>query len=142
MASQARKYRGYRTQTVVAEYLSANWANALSAGAGRQGKDITGVPFDCEVKARADFSPKAWLDQLSKRSDGELGFFVMRLNGQGERAGEYLAGLPLAALVELLLKAGYGELQETQRPIYCTCGATIIEGTTCKVCKLLDERAF
>ena len=65
MASQHRKHRGYRTQKCVAEYLKRWFPYAESAGAGRQGSDILGVPFDIEVKARNDksFQPKAWLDQ-------------------------------------------------------------------------------
>jgi hypothetical protein len=55
------------------------------------GKDIVNVPFDVEVKARAGFQPLAYLKQLKARtsSSGELGFGVIRLNGQGEDASEY-----------------------------------------------------
>jgi len=73
---------------VVAQYLSTVWPFA-SVGRGN-GKDIQSVPFDCEVKARAGFQPKAVLEQIRKRTalSGELGFAVLRLNGQGENAAE------------------------------------------------------
>jgi hypothetical protein len=36
------------------------------------------VPFDIEVKARADFQPQEWLRQAAKRADGkELPFVVV-----------------------------------------------------------------
>lgn len=49
------------------------------------GKDIVNVPFDVEVKARAGFQPLAYIKQLKARTSisGELGFGVIRLNGQG-----------------------------------------------------------
>ena len=53
--TQHRKYRGFATERIVAQYLSTVWANA-NVGRGK-GKDITGVPFDCEVKARKGFNP-------------------------------------------------------------------------------------
>jgi hypothetical protein len=110
MASQSRKYRGFSTERVVAKYLSAWWPHAnIGRGAG---KDITGVPFDVEVKARSAFQPKAWIDQVTKRASktGDLPLVVSRLNGQGENSPEdYLAFMRLGDLVDLLLKAGYGD---------------------------------
>ena len=85
-----RKDRGFRTERVVAAYLSQWWRSA-SVGRGA-GKDITNVPFDVEVKARSAFQPLEWLRQATKRADGkELPFVVCRMNGQGEDASEYLA---------------------------------------------------
>ncbi len=66
MASQARKHRGFRTERVVAEYLSTWWQGAC-VGRG-SGKDIVNVPFDIEVKARAGFQPptKGHLEVVKK----------------------------------------------------------------------------
>jgi hypothetical protein len=49
MASQSRKHRGFRTERVVAQYLSTVWSGA-SVGRG-SGKDIVNVPFDAENEA-------------------------------------------------------------------------------------------
>lgn len=138
MASQSRKHRGYRTQRVVAQYLSQWWEHAESAGAGRQGKDITGVPFDLEIKARTAFSPKAWLDQVRQRVViGELPIVVMRFNGQGEDASTYGAMLRFDDLVSLLLKAGYGtEALQVER---CKgCGGWM--QSICTTCRIGDNR--
>jgi hypothetical protein len=134
MASQHRKHRGYRTQKVVAEFLQKWFPYADSAGAGRQGSDITGVPFDIEVKARSAFQPKAWLDQTRKRSDGKLSVVVMRFNGQGEDAGEYGAMLRFSDLIQLLNKVDYSEW--FQEPSRCQgCGTWLINDDYCTKCK-------
>ena len=134
MASQHRKHRGYRTQKVVAEFLQKWFPYADSAGAGRQGSDITGVPFDIEVKARSAFQPKAWLDQTRKRSDGTLSVVVMRFNGQGEDAGEYGAMLRFSDLIQLLNKVDYSEW--FQEPSRCQgCGTWLINDDYCTKCK-------
>ena len=69
------------------------------------GKDIVNVPFDAEVKSRTGFQPLSYLRQLKARTDisGELGFGVLRLNGQGEDAAEYACIIRLADLLPLLL---------------------------------------
>jgi hypothetical protein len=126
--SQSRKHRGYRTEKVVAAYLSQWWSHAVANGAGRSGKDVTGVPFDIEVKARSAFQPKAWIDQVIKRNTGgELPFVVCRMNGQGEDAEKYLAFMQLGDLVNLMLRAGYAEMQgnlQDLEPMRCNkCGA-------------------
>ena len=111
--SQNRKYRGYATEKLVAKYFANWWPFALSTGAGRSGSDVTGVPyFDIEVKARADFQPKAWIDQTEKRTteNGDKPLVVCRLNGQGEAVGNYLAFMRLSDLVDLMRKAGYDKI--------------------------------
>jgi len=114
MPSQSRKHRGYKSQSIVADYLKANgWPYAQSTGAGRSGTDVTGTPgIDWEVKARKDFNPTAAVKQLKERSaTGVLPLAVLRLNGQGEaNIGEWVAVLRLADLVDLLKKAGYPDL--------------------------------
>ena len=145
--SQSRKHRGYRTEKVVATYLSRWWPHAVANGAGRSGKDVTGVPFDIEVKARSAFQPKAWIDQVTKRGDvgGDLPIVVARMNGQGEDASQYLAFMRLGDLVNLLLSAGYGNLQKELRelePERCSqCGAWSFKDVPCRTCQKENEEA-
>jgi hypothetical protein len=105
--TQSRKHRGYRTERVVAEYLS-RWWEAATVGRGA-GQDIYNVPFDIEIKARTGLDIKGTLRQIKARTDKSklLGFACFRLNGQGETPAEYVAMLSLGDLVELLLAAGY-----------------------------------
>ena len=142
MASQARKHRGFRTERVVAEYLSTWWSGAC-VGRG-SGKDIVNVPFDVEVKARAGFQPLAYLKQLKARtsSSGELGFGVIRLNGQGEDAAEYCAIIRLADLLPLLiLKYGHLDNEPTDADIdRCSgCGSYMIR--KCLTCQPMTTDA-
>jgi len=102
------------------------------------GKDIVNVPFDVEVKARAGFQPLAYLKQLKARTStsGELGFGVIRLNGQGEDAAEYCAIIRLADLLPLLiLKYGHLTSEPTDADIdRCTsCGSYMIR--KCLTCQ-------
>ena len=136
MASQARKHRGFRTERVVAQYLSTVWTGA-TVGRGN-GKDIVNVPFDVEVKARSGFQPLAYLKQLKARTSisGELGFGVIRLNGQGEDARDYAAIIRLEDLLPLLqLKYGHITSEPTEADIdRCTgCGSYMIR--KCLTCQ-------
>jgi hypothetical protein len=133
-----RKDRGYRTERVVAAYLSQWWR---SAGVGRgAGKDIIGVPFDVEVKARSAFQPLEWLRQASKRAaiSNEIPIVCCRMNGQGEDAREYLAFMRFADLVQLLLDAGYGDIQKDSvelEPERCAqCGSWKLVDVKCRTC--------
>ena len=136
--TQSRKHRGYRTERVIESYLSQWWENA-SVGRGA-GKDIHNVPFDCEIKARTEFQPLAWLKQVTKRvaASNELPFVVCRMNGQGEDAAEYLAFMRFGDLVQLLLKAGYGDIQTDSvqlEPERCTkCGSWKLKDVPCTTC--------
>ena len=136
--SQSRKHRGYRTERVVESYLRTWWENA-SVGRGA-GKDIHHVPFDAEIKARSEFAPLSWLKQVSKRAatHKELPFVVCRMNGQGEDAAEYLAFMRFGDLVQLLLKAGYGDIQKDSvelEPERCNqCGSWKIKEVPCRTC--------
>ena len=108
------------------------------------GKDIVNIPIDIEVKARSDFNPMEWMRQSRKRTEknGELNVVVCRMNGMGEDAAEYLSFIKFSDLVALLVKAGYAEFQaDTDKlvPIYCTCGNTIMEGSSCSICEKLDN---
>ena len=136
MASQHRKHRGFRTERVVAQYLSTVWKGA-TIGRG-SGKDIVNVPFDVEVKARAGFQPLAWLKQSRARTSvsGELGFCVLRLNSQGEDAHEYAALIRLGDLLPLLqLKYGHIDHEPTEADIArCqACGSYMI--ARCLTCQ-------
>ena len=142
MASQHRKHRGFRTERVVAQYLSTVWKGA-TIGRG-SGKDIVNVPFDVEVKARAGFQPKAYLAQLKARTaiSGELGFGVIRLNGQGEDAREYAAIIRLEDLLPLLqLKYGHIDHEPTEADIArCqACGSYMI--ARCLTCQPMTTDA-
>jgi hypothetical protein len=102
------------------------------------GKDIVNVPFDVEVKARAGFQPLAYIKQLKARTalSGELGFGVIRLNGQGEDAREYAAIIRLEDLLPLLiLRYGHLDKEPTEADIdRCTdCGSYMIR--KCLTCQ-------
>jgi len=137
--SQSRKHRGYRTERVVASYLSEWWSGA-SVGRG-MGKDIVNIPMDIEVKSRSQFSPMEWLRQVKKRTEetGEKSIVVCRMNGQGEKAGDYLAFMQFSDLVQLLLQAGYGDIQTDSvqlEPERCTqCGSWKLVNVPCRTCK-------
>jgi hypothetical protein len=134
--TRSRKDRGFRTERVVAAYLSQWWRNA-SIGRGA-GKDIHNVPFDIEVKARSDFQPLAWLKQVEKRTQGkELSAVVCRMNGQGEDASQYLAFMRFQDLIQLLLPI-YADINKDSvelEPERCNqCGSWKIKEVPCRTC--------
>jgi len=136
MASQARKHRGFRTERVVAQYLSTVWQGAC-VGRGN-GKDIVNVPFDAEIKSRTGFQPLAYIKQYKARTaiSGELGFAVLRLNGQGENAEDYACVIRLGDLLPLLqLKYGHLTSEPTEADIdRCSgCGSYMIR--KCLTCQ-------
>jgi len=128
-----RKHRGYRTQKVIAEYLKQWWQYADTAGAGRQGEDILNIPtLSIEVKARADFQPLAWIKQAQSNAANKLPMVIMRCNGQGEDAGEYLAFVKVKDIMPIL-----ADLLPTSEITRCTsCGAwTFEERKRCLSCQ-------
>ena len=140
MASQHRKHRGYATERAVADYLRTWWQGA-SVQRGN-GKDVINVPYDLEIKSRADFSPMEWLRQSKARTErsGELSAVVVRMNGQGTtKIGEYLTFLSFDDFVQLLLRAGYGDIQTDSvqlEPERCTqCGSWKLENVPCRTCE-------
>jgi len=143
MASQHRKHRGYKTQRNVADYFKEQgWPFAHSIGAGAQGSDVQGLPFDVEVKARKALDLGQTIKQIKARSKG-LGFAVARLNGQGDDASKYVAFMDLETLVKLLKQAGWDKMPigETE-PIRCQkCGAWKIMGVICQVCQNITFNA-
>ena len=136
-----RKDRGLRTERVVQQYLSQWWESAaIGRGAG---KDVLNVPFDIEVKARSSFQPLAFLKQSEARAKGqEKSIVVCRMNGQGENPGNYLAFMRLSELVDLLLMAGYGNIQKDSvqlEPERCTsCGSWKLKDVPCRTCANAD----
>lgn len=137
MSVNSRRHRGFRTERVVAEYLSRIWENA-TVGRG-MGKDISGVPFDIEIKARSAISLPELMRQIEARTSksGELGFGCLRLNGMGETPENYLAVIRLGDLVQLLIQSGYGdyksELKESDITRCPKCGFWMF--TKCSVCE-------
>lgn len=111
----ARKARGMRTQLVVAQwYAGHGFPYAESAGAGRQGRDILGLPgLAPEVKARTGFEPLAWIKQAEDNAGGDLPYVVLRCNGQGETTvGDWPVLMKLSHHTGLLRAAGYGDEEE------------------------------
>ena len=109
-ANASRKRRGADTQAVVARWFQGNgWQYAESAGAGRQGSDITGMPgLACEVKARRAYSPLAWLRQASVNSG--LPFVIHRPDGLGPASVDsWPVTLRLSDFTILLHEAGFGD---------------------------------
>ena len=140
--SRHSKDRGLRTERVVSAYL-AQWWHGATVGRG-SGTDVVNFPMDVEIKARKDFSPLEYLKQSKKRTEktGELSLVICRMNGQGETPEDYLAFMNLGQLVQILLKAGYADIQSNSiqlEPTYCTCGNTIMEGSPCHICEKLDN---
>ena len=133
-----RKTRGYRTQKVIADYLKQWWEYADTAGAGRQGEDILNIPtLSIEVKARADFQPLAWIKQAESNAAGKLPMVIMRCNGQGEDAGEYLAFVKVKDIMPILHLVA-----PTDIPAHCDkCGAWTFMERKCLSCQLMNTNA-
>lgn len=90
----ARHARGRRTNRVVAAWLAVRgWPDATPTFGSEPGQDVKNLDgWSVEVKARADFDPRRWLRQAqANAADGQRAVCVVRMNGQGEDAGEYLA---------------------------------------------------
>jgi hypothetical protein len=112
MASQSRKFRGYKSQRIVATWLRVHgWPHARAIGAGESGADIVEVlDIEVEVKARRGFSPLAAMNQQARRADGRLPFTVLRMDGQGEVAiAAWPVVIRLDHFTQLLNDAGYGD---------------------------------
>jgi hypothetical protein len=140
--SQSRKYRGYATERSVATYLSQWWSGATVQRGN--GKDVVNVPFDCEIKSRTQFSPMEFLRQAAKRAavSHDLPFVVCRMNGQSDKqeaVPEYLAFMRFGDLVQLLLKAGYADIQtdsDKLEPERCAqCGSWKLVNVPCRTCE-------
>ena len=133
--NKSRKVRGRRTEHVVANYFRERWGSTSVVNSGASGSDVLGTPFDIEVKARAAFQPKAWIDQQKKRDDGRLKFVVMRCNGQGENPDDYVFIARLGDMMPLL-----EDKVPSDAIIRCKgCGTWTTEGRTCEVCESIKS---
>lgn len=109
MSNQSRKDRGMETQKLVTLWFRARgWPHAESAGSGRPGVDVLGMPgLAPEVKARRQLNLTAWLKQ-AKAQPG-LPFVVHRPDGYGEaRLADWPVTMRLEDFTQLLHDAGYG----------------------------------
>ena len=133
MVQNSRKVRGRRTEHIVANYFSSIWETARAVNSGASGSDVLGTPFDIEVKARAAFQPKAWIDQQKKRDEGKLKFVVMRCNGQGENPEDYVFIARLGDMMPLL-----EDKVPSEAIVRCKgCGSWTTEGRICEVCEVI-----
>jgi hypothetical protein len=135
MVSKARKVRGRRTEIIVANYFAKVWGSAKAVNNGASGSDILDTPFDIEVKARAAFQPKAWIDQQKKRDEGKLKFVVMRCNGQGENPEDYVFIARLGDMMPLL-----EDKVPSEAIVRCKgCGTWTVDGRVCEVCEVIQS---
>src|SRR6266568_2227670 len=92
--TNARQARGKRTNVVVAAWLRGHgWPDAEPTVGAEMGRDVRKVAGHAiEVKARTGFNPLDWLRQANAhvRSRGERPCVIIRCNGQGENAADYL----------------------------------------------------
>lgn len=102
--------RGLRLQNALAVYLRHWWPLAESAGAGRNGTDVTNTPgVVWESKTAREFKPTMFVDQAKKAAkNGALPVVVYFPDGCGEKATDAaLAILPLGRLMKILEEAEY-----------------------------------
>jgi hypothetical protein len=114
MTSPHRKHRGIATQVHAAEWFRDHgFPYATDAGPGRPGRDLLNlVGLAGEVKARAGFSPLAWIRQATATAAGDLPFVLLRCNGQGPKViGDWPVLIRLEDFTALVRAAGYGDRQ-------------------------------
>lgn len=132
--TNSRRRRGRNTEKLVADYLANYWENVSAVASSLGGSDVLGIPgFDVEVKARSGFQPLEALKQQDKRKGSQKGLIIMRLNGQGEDVGEYIAIMRVKELVPLLQKH-----HPTEGVTRCQCGNWIVIGRECQICLAMD----
>lgn len=120
--SAYRRRRGNETQNAVADWFKEHgWPHAESAGSGRRGTDVLGLPgLLVEVKARRELRLLEWLKQHSLpamlgRPDSWAHVFVVhRPDGMGPAQ---IQGWPVTMRLDdftaLLREAGYGGTGES-----------------------------
>ncbi len=101
--------RGLRLQNALAAYLSHWWPLAESAGAGRNGTDVTNTPgVVWESKTAREFKPAAFVRQARAAAGGALPVVVYWPDGCGAgSAASALAIMPLGRLMEILEAGEY-----------------------------------
>ena len=114
MTTQSRKYRGYASEEIVAQWFRDHGWPYAKAGQRGKGTDVSGMPgLDIEVKARGGFSPLAWLRQVAARKAAAAplsprGAVVFRCNGQGPKSvGAWGVLLTLEDFTDMLVELGY-----------------------------------
>jgi hypothetical protein len=114
----ARKARGSATQIIAAAwYRRHGFPYCTDAGAGRIGRDLLNmIGLAGEVKARAGFSPLAWIKQAKANAvPGEVPFVLLRCNGQGEATvADWPVILRNEDFTRLVRAAGYGDPLEEE----------------------------
>ena len=100
----SRKHRGYKTQRNVALYLKRWFPYAQSNGAGAQGTDVLNTPFDIEVKARDRVGLKELLAQMEARLQKKPYIGILRLNGMGDDASQYIVVTRLDVFMESVVR--------------------------------------
>jgi hypothetical protein len=102
--------RGLRLQNALAAYLRRWWPLAESAGAGRNGTDVTNTPgIVWESKTAREFKPTSFVTQAKAAArNGARPVVVYFPDGCGEKATDVaLAILPLGRLMEVLEAGEY-----------------------------------
>jgi hypothetical protein len=102
--------RGLRLQNALAAYLRHWWPLAESAGAGRNGTDVTNTPgIAWESKTAREFKPTMFVKQAKLAAgNGALPVVVYWPDGCGATsAASALAILPLGRLMEVLQAGEY-----------------------------------
>jgi hypothetical protein len=103
--------RGLRLQNALAAYLRHWWPLAESAGAGRNGTDVTNTPgVVWESKTAREFKPTMFVRQAraAAASSDALPVVVYWPDGCGASSADAtLAILPLANLMRILEEAQY-----------------------------------
>lgn len=112
MSNASRRSRGAETQKLAAEWFRARgFPYCTDAGAGRSGRDLLNlIGLSCEVKARKNFSPLAYVKQARDAANGDLPFALLRCDGQGPASiADWPVIVPLGEFTELVRAAGYGD---------------------------------
>ena len=115
MTTAARKHRGIATQGHAAAWFRDHgFPYCTDAGPGRAGRDLLNlIGLAAEVKARAGFSPLAWIRQAISTADGDLPFVLLRCNGQGPKTiPDWPVLLRLEDFTALVRAAGYGDPEQ------------------------------
>lgn len=112
----ANKQKGTAAETAVVNVLRMNGfplAERAPLYGAVDGGDITGtIGLAWEVRNRREIALQAWLKDSQSRAAArraDFGILVVKPQGSGyPSAGDWLAGMPLIELCDLLTKAGYG----------------------------------
>jgi hypothetical protein len=110
MTRNYRRERGSETQHTAADWFrSHGWPACEATGAGRQGRDLTGLPgLDIEVKGRRDLNLTGWLRQAVTRAGSNLPAVLHRPDGYGPaKIADWPVTVRLADFTTLLTAAGY-----------------------------------